>query len=65
MCLCLLSPSVPMRILLFLSALMIVALAIDASAHGGRYRKAVMFEANYQMQQFAYRASRYFESPIN
>ena len=54
-----------MRILLFLSALLVVALAIDASAYGGRYRKAVMFEANYQTQQFAYKASRYFESPIN
>jgi hypothetical protein len=44
-----------MRTLLFLSALLVVALAIDASAFGGRYKKAFLLEDNYQTQRFVYK----------
>ena len=58
-------PERAMRSFLFLSALIVVALAIDASKFNGRYRRAVLWEANSQTQQFAYKVTRYFEPPIN
>jgi hypothetical protein len=50
-----------MRSLLFLSALLVVALAIDASAFGGRYKKAFLLEDNYQTQRFVYKVNGYFQ----
>jgi hypothetical protein len=54
-----------MRILLLLSALMAVALAIDASEFSGRHRRAVWSEANYQIQQFANKVNRSFEPRLD
>ncbi len=54
-----------MRSLLFLSALMILALAVDASEFGGRYRKALLVEANFYTQQFANKVNSYFAPRIN
>jgi hypothetical protein len=54
-----------MRKLLFLSALLVVALAIDSSAFSGRYKKAVLLEANYQMHRFAYKVSGYFQPSLD
>jgi hypothetical protein len=51
--------------LFFLSILLAVALAIDASGFGGRYRRAALWEANYQTQQFAYRVNHYFTPPVD
>jgi len=50
-----------MRSLLFLSALLVVALAINASAFGGRYKKAFLLEDNYQTQRFVYKVNGYFQ----
>jgi hypothetical protein len=44
-----------MRGLLILSALLAVALAIDAAEFDGQYRRAVWREVNYEGQQFASR----------
>jgi hypothetical protein len=54
-----------MRSLLFVSALIIVALAVDAWAFGGQYRRSALREANYQTQQFAYKVAGYFRPSID
>jgi hypothetical protein len=53
-----------MRSLLLLFALIVVALAIDASEFGGRYRRTLLVEANFRTQQFVYKVNGYFESRI-
>jgi hypothetical protein len=47
-----------MRALLLLSALLVVALAIDISAFGGHFRRAVWREAIRQYQTPQYKATR-------
>jgi hypothetical protein len=48
----------PLRGLLLLSVLMIVALAIDAAEFGGQYRRAVWREAIRQGHTLQYKAAR-------
>jgi hypothetical protein len=47
------------RLVLLLSALMVLALAVDASAFGGQYRRGVWREAGRQYQRLQYNAARY------
>ena len=50
-----------MRNLLILSALIAVALAVDAQEFSGQYRRAAWLEVNYQAQKFTHKVGQFFE----